>query len=392
MPKLRCALILALALAASAGSAAGAQAPHISKPRPAPRNTPNMPSLPPAVIDNTLAIGGNDIKARQVETRMTVEVMVNGRGPYRFLVDSGADTSVVGLRLAQDLQLPLGTPVMLNGMTARNIVDRVKVGELSLGQTTISNLEVPALKEQDLGGDGMLGIDALVKQRLMIDFETLLIKVEDAARCRSTVCRRRDRDHRAAPARPADPDRSARRRPAARSGDRHRVGNHDRQSRAARQAACATIATSSGPSPTTGVTGKTVDLEMAVIGELQPRPGNLAQRAHGLCRRAAVQGVRHAEGAFAAARYRHSGNVPPRLARLSRPQGPLPARHCGSTGVELTTSPAPTLSPPVDHRRFGLPELRLRAPADRLVSLRFTYGEPSALPPFSREHAARSHR
>src|SRR4051794_36248970 len=114
----RCALILALALTLSAvaGNAA-AQAPRISKPPPAPRNIPNMPSLPPAVIDNTLAIGGNDIKARQVETRMTVEVMVNGRGPYRFLVDSGADTSVVGLRLAQDLQLPLGTPVILNGMT-----------------------------------------------------------------------------------------------------------------------------------------------------------------------------------------------------------------------------------------------------------------------------------
>ena len=81
----------------AAGSAYRCQAPHISKPRPAPPN-PQMPSLPPAVIDNTLAIGGDDIKARQVETRMTVEVMVNGRGPYRFLVDSGADTSVVGLR------------------------------------------------------------------------------------------------------------------------------------------------------------------------------------------------------------------------------------------------------------------------------------------------------
>jgi hypothetical protein len=139
-----------------------------------------MPALPPADIDNKLAIGGDDINARKIETRMTVDVQVNGRGPYHFVVDSGADTSAVGLRVARDLQLPLGTPVILNGMTDRNVVDRVKVATLTLGPSTVGQLEVPALREEDLGGDGMIGIDALVKQRLMMDFESRLIKVEDA--------------------------------------------------------------------------------------------------------------------------------------------------------------------------------------------------------------------
>jgi hypothetical protein len=80
------------------------------------------------------------------------------------------------------LQLPLGTPVILNNMTDRNVVDRVKVDELTLGPSTIRDLELPALREQDLGGDGMIGIDALVRQRLMMDFEKRLIKVEDAAK------------------------------------------------------------------------------------------------------------------------------------------------------------------------------------------------------------------
>ena len=57
------------------------------------------------------------MKAREVDTRLSVDVRVNGRGPYHFVVDSGADTSVVGLRIAHDLQLPLGTPAILNGMT-----------------------------------------------------------------------------------------------------------------------------------------------------------------------------------------------------------------------------------------------------------------------------------
>jgi hypothetical protein len=141
-----------------------------------------MRPLPPAIIDDTLAVEGDDIKARQVETRLSVEVRVNGRGPYQFIVDSGADTSVVGLRIARDLQLPLGTPALLNNMTDRNIVDRVKVDELTLGPNTIRNLELPALREQDIGGAGMIGIDALVRQRLMMDFEARSIKVEDAAK------------------------------------------------------------------------------------------------------------------------------------------------------------------------------------------------------------------
>ncbi len=174
-------LVLALGLTFSAMAPAVAGVAFAStrgKPTPAPIS--KMPPLPPAVIDNTLAIGGEDINARKVRTRMTVEVHVNSRGPYRFVVDSGADTSVVGLRIARELRLPAGTPALLHGMTAISVVDRVMVDELSLGLSTIRNLEVPALLERDLGGEGMIGIDALVEQRLMMDFEKRVIKVEDA--------------------------------------------------------------------------------------------------------------------------------------------------------------------------------------------------------------------
>ena len=182
MPRRRGFAVVALALGCAlvGAGAAVAQAPKISKPRPAPPGPSTMPPLSPAEIDNKLAIGGDDVNAKKVETRMTVEVQVNGRGPYHFVVDSGADTSAVGLRVARDLQLPLGTPVILNGMTDRNVVDRVKLATLTVGPSTIRDLEVPALREMDLGGDGMIGIDALVKQRLMMDFDKRIIKVEDS--------------------------------------------------------------------------------------------------------------------------------------------------------------------------------------------------------------------
>lgn len=141
-----------------------------------------MPSLPPAIIDDTLAIGGENIDARKVESRMTIAVEINGTGPYRFVVDSGADSSVVGRRVATALALPLGTPVTLNGMTGSAKVGRVLVDELGLGPVRVPDLELPVLEERDLGGDGMLGIDALANERLMMDFEKRLITVEDASK------------------------------------------------------------------------------------------------------------------------------------------------------------------------------------------------------------------
>ena len=175
----RCSLVLALALFAMAGDVAvAAQTPVIHKPKPVPPE--KMNPLPPAVIDNGLAIGGDDVEARRSRSRMTVEVRVNGQGPYHFLVDSGADTSVVGLDIARQLQLPAGVPVILNGMTGSALVDRVRVDELSFGPSKVRNLHLPALKESDVGGHGMIGIDALSQERLMMDFEKRTIKVEDA--------------------------------------------------------------------------------------------------------------------------------------------------------------------------------------------------------------------
>lgn len=170
----------ALMLPTIALAATDAQPPVIGKYRAAPATKPNVAPLTPSEFDNNLAVGGKDIKAREVDTRLNVDVHVNGRGPYRFVVDSGADTSVVGQHIAHDLELPLGTPVILNGVTARNVVDSVKIAELTIGTSKIPNLELPALRESDVGSDGLIGIDALNKQRLMLDFEERKVRVEDA--------------------------------------------------------------------------------------------------------------------------------------------------------------------------------------------------------------------
>lgn len=153
---------------------ANAQQPKAAQPRDA-----RLPGLPPAEFEETLSIGGEEIGTEKLRSRMTVDVMVNGTGPHRFVVDSGADTSVVGERLAGKLAMPEGTPAMLHGVTESKMVDRVHVDEIVLGPTATTDLELPVLDERDLGGDGMIGLDALVEQRLLLDFENRHISVDD---------------------------------------------------------------------------------------------------------------------------------------------------------------------------------------------------------------------
>lgn len=163
----------------SAALAALFAAPHASPPPSAPSRPP---AIAPATIDNALEVTGEAIKARQVKTRMTVGVTVNGRGPFRFLVDSGADRSVVGAGIAAELALPQAESVTLHGMAGTSRVSTVRVDRLRVGSSEIKDLSVPALPEVHLGAQGLLGIDALAGQRLMLDFDAKTITVQDTRR------------------------------------------------------------------------------------------------------------------------------------------------------------------------------------------------------------------
>ncbi len=158
-------------LAAFAASRIGAQE------RPAP-----VPTIPPAVLDDTLEITGESLAAKQIRTRMYVDVAVNGQGPFRFLVDSGADRSVIGAGLAARLGLPPGDPVQLQSMAGATRVETVVIDRLRLGNTNVGPIAAPALSEAFIGAQGLLGIDALSEQRLMVDFDAKRVTIEDPRR------------------------------------------------------------------------------------------------------------------------------------------------------------------------------------------------------------------
>ncbi len=144
-------------------------------------------SIPLAAIDNGLDVKGTSIRARVVETRLSVPVTIDGQGPFRFIVDSGADRSVVGAALAQRLGLPALGSALLQGMAGARTVQTVRVANLKLGASVIPSIAAPALAEGNLGADGLIGIDALAEQRIALDFDRKTITVEDARRPAATI-------------------------------------------------------------------------------------------------------------------------------------------------------------------------------------------------------------
>jgi predicted aspartyl protease len=101
---------------------------------------------------------------------MTVPVSIAGRGPYAFIVDTGAERTSIAEELAQDLKLGLGTRARLHSMTEVSRVQTVLIPALEVGGRNIQGINAPALERRNIGAEGILGVDTLQSQRVSFDF------------------------------------------------------------------------------------------------------------------------------------------------------------------------------------------------------------------------------
>lgn len=102
--------------------------------------------------------------------RMTVPVRLAGTGPYRFLVDTGADRTAVSRSLVNRLALkPAGT-ANLHSVTGVTPVEMALVPSLQLASREIRVQGAPILSQTNMGADGILGVDSLRSQRIQFDF------------------------------------------------------------------------------------------------------------------------------------------------------------------------------------------------------------------------------
>lgn len=121
------------------------------------------------------------IKAdKDLYDRMTVPVRIGDRGPYDFLIDTGAERTVLSKGLADRLGLiPNGRATLL-GVAGAVPVDLVAIDEVRLGSRSFYDVSAPLLEAAHIGADGIIGLDGLQNQRILIDFRKNLIAVNDA--------------------------------------------------------------------------------------------------------------------------------------------------------------------------------------------------------------------
>jgi hypothetical protein len=106
--------------------------------------------------------------------RVMTNVMVNGKGPFRFVIDTGASRSTLAPHLAKalNLQPSVGRNVMLNGVTGAAEVWTVPVDTIEIGALKFEQQNLPVIFTSIMGNaDGILGVAGFQDQRIDVDFK-----------------------------------------------------------------------------------------------------------------------------------------------------------------------------------------------------------------------------
>ncbi|CAN5802992.1 retropepsin-like aspartic protease [soil metagenome] len=125
----------------------------------------SAPNPPPPAPDTALQAGFDPVQ------RMTVPVMVEGRGPFTFVVDTGANHSVLAIETVQGLNLPSGGTAAIHSIAEVEPAETVYVRQLTIGSVVTKRLRMPLVSRRNLGADGLLGVDVLTRRDVQLDFE-----------------------------------------------------------------------------------------------------------------------------------------------------------------------------------------------------------------------------
>ncbi len=113
--------------------------------------------------------------------RMTVPVRLSGAGPFQFLVDTGADRTAISSELAGKLGLATGESASIHTVTGVSTVSTANMPDLQLTRRPVKVSDAPMLDSQNIGADGIIGVDTLRSQSVEFDFEKDTISIVPSA-------------------------------------------------------------------------------------------------------------------------------------------------------------------------------------------------------------------
>jgi hypothetical protein len=104
--------------------------------------------------------------------RIWAPVLVNGQGPFRFVLDTGASSSAVTARVATALGMTWDSQgtITLRGATGSVKVPTIPVDSLEIGELLMQPKRLPIVPDALGGAEGILGTDGLRDKRITIEF------------------------------------------------------------------------------------------------------------------------------------------------------------------------------------------------------------------------------
>ena len=154
---------------------------------PAPAEPAAVPVAAPAPSGDTIAppvivvpfIQPFDLDATR---RMSVQVMVGGKGPYSFLVDTGAERTVIARELAERLGLVEGAKLRMATIGSSTMVPSYRIAALQMSDLHLSGVDAPAFFGRHIGAAGLIGVDMLEQRRVLMDFRKESMEVLETRR------------------------------------------------------------------------------------------------------------------------------------------------------------------------------------------------------------------
>jgi hypothetical protein len=106
---------------------------------------------------------------------VVVPVLINGTGPFEFLLDTGTDTTIVEPELAKSLRIRPNGRTVLETVAGSKVVLRGTAATVSLGPVSRSSLDVLIDEIASVRGlrreiRGLLGQDFLARVNFLIDY------------------------------------------------------------------------------------------------------------------------------------------------------------------------------------------------------------------------------
>jgi predicted aspartyl protease len=114
--------------------------------------------------------------------RAVALISINGQGPFRFIIDTGANRSVLSRALATRLGLAPSGEGVVHSIDGAVSAMMVNVESLSFGALRLSRGDTPMLDGPMLSGEqGLLGVDGMAGRLLHIDFTRHCVEIYQSA-------------------------------------------------------------------------------------------------------------------------------------------------------------------------------------------------------------------